>query len=267
MTQTVGSKSVVQHEASDVDRASKLVSILCPNTHEYRFFVIEGNPVSKARPRFSGKSRRPYSSDKQREAEEYLAWRFKQRFPEPLNGNVAVGCVFYRSSHQRIDVDNMLKHVMDSANEVCWHDDSQVTALMGLIEYDPDRPRTLIVIGNHESTMQREGVRKAKCLYCGKEFEPNLRRGHPKRTKFCSRGCASRSVGEDLRESVNCAVCTKPFRRKTAGQRICSEACRVAAMVERNGKRKVSYCVDCGKQLSKPGYKRCRPCWVASKKS
>jgi len=245
---------------SDIDKGLALFRVLCPHSELMNCLVVEGEPPSKARPRFSSRGR-VYTPKKQVEAERYLSWRLKQAFKEPLEGNIAVGCVFYRSTHQRIDVDNMMKHVLDAANGVCWIDDSQVTAILGTIEFDPDHPRTIIMIGRHDSSMVREGRREALCAYCGKPFDPRLRRGDPRRSKFCSRVCASRSRGEDLRQTVPCAYCGRHFRRRTAGQRLCSEECR-RANLRRSREKPPALCSDCGKPLSKRGYKRCRECWL-----
>lgn len=74
----------------------------------------------------------------------------------PFTGNVGLVCLFFRPDRQRIDVDNLLKHVCDAANGVLWVDDTQCTAIAGVIGLDRDDPRTVIAVGVHESTMIRD---------------------------------------------------------------------------------------------------------------
>jgi Holliday junction resolvase RusA-like endonuclease len=141
----------------DIDRITDLLRPLVPGTEFLHVLVVEGKPMSKARPRFR-RDGKVFASDEQVAAEQALGWKMKEAFPEPLDGNLAVACVFYRPTQQRVDVDNMLKHTMDSANGVVWHDDSQVTAQLGVVEYDPVRPRTVLAVGRHESSMVRTGL-------------------------------------------------------------------------------------------------------------
>jgi Holliday junction resolvase RusA-like endonuclease len=249
---------------SDLDRGLALLSALCPESLGARYLVISGNPASKARARFQ-RGGRVYASDEQVAAERALGWELKTRFEEPLDGNLAVVCIFFRANKQRVDVDNMLKHVMDSANKIAWHDDSQVTAQLGIIEFDAKRPRTVIVIGEHRSTMARTGKaeKKGLCLYCGNPF--TTKQHHP--PKFCSPACNSRSRGTDLSDGVSCAWCGKVFKRASAGQRFCSDACRLTSLQASNrAGRPPAACADCGGKLSKPGYKRCRSCWAKAPK-
>jgi Holliday junction resolvase RusA-like endonuclease/endogenous inhibitor of DNA gyrase (YacG/DUF329 family) len=246
---------------SDIDRAMEIFRFLSPGSDFVRVVVIEGVPKSKARPRF-GRNGRAYALDEQVAAEQALGWRLKESFAEPLDGNLAVGCIFYRPTSHRVDVDNMLKHVMDSANLVVWHDDYQVTAQVGIVELDAERPRTVIVIGRHISSMERSGhaEKSIVCPQCGVRFTSKQHR-----PKFCSRACSSRSRGEDLSAQVPCAWCRKAFHRRSAGARFCSNACRLASLNAPTRGRPLALCVACGARLSKAGYKHCRACWVEGK--
>lgn len=150
------------HSGSDLDRALAIFHVLCSDSDMMQYLVVEGLPVPKSRPRFR-KNGSVYIDNKQIAAEEYLGYHLKMKFPNPLEGNLAVGCIFFRPTKQRVDVDNMLKHVMDSANKIVWHDDSQVTAQLGIIELDREHPRTVIIIGQHRSTMPRTGKTDLIC--------------------------------------------------------------------------------------------------------
>lgn len=116
-----------------------------------------GAPVAKERPRIGARGR-AYTPSKTRTAEEWLSWHFRARMRnrEPLAGNLAIVCVFYRPNRQRIDGDNMLKLVCDAGNLArVWGDDSQLTTKLVRIELDKERPRTEIAIGPLASTLTR----------------------------------------------------------------------------------------------------------------
>lgn len=241
----------------DHDRALEMFRALCPDSDTIQVLMVEGEPKSKARARF-GKRGRVYTPKAQRAAEEALGWHFRAAFKRPLRRNVAVGCVFYRSSRQRIDVDNMLKHVMDAANTIVWHDDSQVTAQMGVVQLDPGHPRTVIMIGEHDSTMERAAHQIRQCEHCGDDFEPA---NHA--TKYCSRKCAARNTATRTLSSATCPTCRDGFQRKRAGQRYCSKGC---ASRGAGPKGDPSICRHCGAQTSRREYTRCMDCYRAGKR-
>lgn len=239
---------------SDIERAGELARFLFRGDW-YRYVVVKGDPKSKARPRLGGKGH-VYSPSKP--DQDAVAAAIKPIFPAPIDGSLAIGCVFFRPNKQRIDADNMMKLVMDAATGVCWHDDSQVSAQLGIVEFDPLNPRTIVVIGPRDSSMVRSAATAKKCATCGTEFRrPSLN------AKFCSRICASLSRGDDLRAAAKCSHCNSDFKRRTVGQRYCSDQCRLSALT---GKRRAAAkplpnCAACGKQLSKHGYGLCRSCW------
>lgn len=245
---------------SDLGRASNIASFLCPSSDWLRFIVIEGNPHSKARARVS-KNGGFFAPDAS--AENALRAELKRMFPAPMEGNIGVGCIFFRKDKHRIDVDNMLKHVMDAATKACWHDDSQVTAKLGFVELDASRPRTVIIMGQHKSTMDRSVQPPRVCKQCGKEFS---RYGSG---PYCSRPCAAHSRGADLSASVECAECGKEFKRTNYLSRLCSEECRLAALRKRNSRDVKPHpgCKGCGAALSKPGYILCRKCWRGARRA
>jgi len=71
---------------------------------------------------------------------------------EPLTGSVCLCAVFYVPDLRTRDVDNMMKHVADSAIGVLFKDDRQVTASAQYEELDRERPRTVILYGADELT-------------------------------------------------------------------------------------------------------------------
>ncbi len=221
------------------------------------------SPASTARPRF-GKGGRTYTPAESRKAEARTAAWLRRMFEEPLTGNVALACLFFRPNRQRIDVDNMLKHVCDAANGILWHDDSQVSAITGVVELDVDRPRTLLAVSPHLSTMTRGTDATYPCAQCGR---PIAMDGRGNKRKTCSKDCAARLRGfEPLDVPIPCAECGKPFRRTTRAQRLCSPECRADLVRGRNRQRALpkSACQDCGLVLTHHRGGRCRACWRAS---
>lgn len=249
---------------SDLERALDMYDRLATGGSDeiLLYTVIPGVPPSKARPRFRrmGKHVSTYTDPASRTAEARTADQLRHLVDEPMPGNVALGCVFFRPDRQRIDTDNMLKHVSDAANGVLWHDDSQVTAVMGVSELDAENPRTIVVIGRHTSSLARGADDVVECKRCGTPF---LRDG---RRKTCSSDCAMAARGfQRLDELVQCARCGTPFKRVNRYQKLCSRFCAIEAMRDRNrGRRKpFSRCVDCDTELTHHRGGRCRECWRA----
>lgn len=248
----------------DADRALDIYRFIAAGGGQERLHIITipGAPPSKARHRH-GKGR-TFKTAKDIAAERHTAEHLAAAVREPFTGNVAIGCIFYRPNRQRIDVDNMLKHVCDAAKNILWEDDSQATAVFGVVELDPDNPRTVVVIGGHVSTLERGSDAVYPCAVCG---EPIKRAGQTKLRKTCSKQCSAKARGFDsLEAEVPCAHCSKPFRRTTKYQTMCSAECRATSFSgKRRALRKLANCIDCGKQLThgREG-SRCRPCWKAS---
>jgi hypothetical protein len=172
-------------------------------------------------------------------------------------------CRFYRSNMQRIDADNLLKHVCDSANGILWEDDSQVTLVLGEVMFDPNQPRTIILAGNHASTMLRGDDANRECEHCTVLFRPASGRGRTQR--FCSVPC-SHAARVTVLESRICRYCRSAFQPKTKKQVLCSRACRTEEMRGENRGRggPKSRCTGCGKELSHRRGGLCRDCWQAN---
>ncbi len=200
------------------------------------FIFVDGEPRSKARPRFTG-AREPYRDDKQRRHALLLKQTMSTMVPERIHGNVSIACIFYRSSKMRVDLDNLMKEVFDAANGVIWRDDMQVTACTGILRMDANHPRTAIAVGPHSigASLDRSDQNIAAiCRQCGGGF---VWRKYPSSKQiglFCSTECKNRFGRADLRFLVSCPVCDEPFRRRTGTQSICSNRCRMVVMVARN---------------------------------
>lgn len=226
--------------------------------------VMPGNPWSKSRPRFA--RGRTYQPRDDLAAEQAL--RLHLRGCGHFTGNVFLACHFFRANYQRIDADNLLKHVCDSAIGALWTDDSQVTAVVAVIDYDPDNPRTVIVAGNHDSTLARGSDQAKECAACGELFIPSAGKRRVEQA-CCGRRCARivASGGVDLSQPVPCAECGQPFKRVTSEQILCSRACRVTQLRGRPRLRAApKCCVQCGAVLTHRHGGRCRACWIADPK-
>jgi Holliday junction resolvase RusA-like endonuclease len=140
----------------DRTRARLLAQALAPGVSPEGAVVltIAGEPASKTRPRFS-KDGRTYKTAEDEQAEARTGWQLRRAFRQPWTGNLALGAVFFRSTRQRIDVDNLVKHVCDAGNTIAWADDSQITAVYAVAELDPEHPRTLLVVARHVSSLDR----------------------------------------------------------------------------------------------------------------
>lgn len=148
---------------TDRETALEIATFLCPDSQRLEILVIPGEPRAKERPRL-GRGNRTYSPDAK--DEEATAWHIQQgmKIKKPFAAGVAIGCVFYRSTLRRVDGDNLQKHVWDAATKAkcVWDDDSQALIHYGRVEYDPQNPRTVIVLGDCATSMDRTPGKKAR---------------------------------------------------------------------------------------------------------
>lgn len=258
-------------------------------------FTIEGEPVSKARARFT-KSGHSYTPDATRTAEAQVAWQFraaaKPALPDGENTFGVFG-IFFSATRQRRDVDNMMKLLLDGLNKVAWADDSQVTEISGRKELidEVEDARTEVVVYRLGPIPNR--VRA--CEQCGKVFP--LYRSNTAR-RFCSRGCdqASRAAkrvracegcGQEFdgssarkycsipcrangsRVALTCEHCAAPFTKPKSlvrhGRSFCGDECKVSFWRAHRTTAARGVCVDCGGGTSKKTYDRCRGCSAAAR--
>lgn len=127
--------------------------------------VLPWQPHSKVRPRISaavkGRPPRTHQDPQDKKAEErtreYVRDQMQVLGLPRLTGNVHLVATFWRASRQVVDLDNLLKHLLDSLNGVAYVDDSQITSY-GTIRLELDRlnPRTeFYVLNSGMSTMLR----------------------------------------------------------------------------------------------------------------
>jgi Holliday junction resolvase RusA-like endonuclease len=196
------------------------------------FIEIEGEPRSKSRPRFTFTGK-VYSAKKQRDNENLLKLYFRQHFNKPILAEVAVACVFYRSSRGRIDIDNLLKQIFDAANSICWVDDMQVTGVSAILKLDRDRPRIHIAIAHNGDNLIPGSMGRgsedthAVCKACGKNF---IWKSFPSRGRtgeYCSNKCRGRQTSLPAAICPSCKATFKPKRRR---QVYCCNNCKFFAL-------------------------------------
>lgn len=189
--------------------------------------TVPGQPRSKARPRFTG-SGGVYSDKQQRAHEELLEWHLRLAFKEPLQGGVGVGVTFFRSNKQRIDLDNLVKAVLDAANGIAFVDDVQVVELAARLDLDRENPRTVILVEPKTTSMPRgkEAEVEATCRSCGKAFSFRPYDSKPNGQIFCSPKCVARAP-------ATCKVCGDSFSKTGSNHIYCSKKCVNAARVQR----------------------------------
>lgn len=247
--------------SEDLRRAIRLVDAIGGLDSDVRAIRITGNPWSKSRPRHT-RTGRTYSKPEDVLAEAKTREALASAFAQPLEGNIAVACLFYRANRQRIDADNLLKHVCDSATGPVWEDDSQVTAIVGILELDVEHPRTVVAFAPHVSTLTRGIDRTSICQKCGDSFVVTSQNA---KKKYCSNSCIGESRGSDLMGLVPCEHCQELFKRRTTSQKLCSNTCRVDALTNARRAsaidRPYSKCTVCDKQLAHRRGGTCRDCW------
>lgn len=208
-------------------------------------FVVEGEPVSKSRARFTkrGSKTFAYTPEKTRQAEERMAWTFRQQTPGHVPNNetaYAVHAQFINGTRQRRDVDNMVKLVLDGLNGVAWADDNQVVEILGRKHLETRKTARTIVEIYDVGPVER---RQATCAVCGKSYDTFPSWEHK---RHCSQECFEASRAESRKRT--CEQCGAPFDRKLrqgSAPRFCSVACRSA-----HGRVLVP-CTVCGTEFSK----------------
>lgn len=193
--------------------------------------TVPGEPRSKARPRFTG-SGGVYSDKQQKAHEELLEFHLRLACKRPFEGGVGVGVTFFRSNKQRIDLDNLVKAVLDAANGIAFVDDVQVVELAARIDLDPENPRTVILVEPKVTSMPRgkEAEEQADCPTCGKTFSFRRYDCKPGGQVYCSRGCVGTA-------DKGCEECGETFKPHGPRQRFCGKKC--AAQSART-KRKIA---------------------------
>ena len=269
-------------------------------------FTVKGEPASKARPRFDhrGSKSHAYTPEKTKLAENRVCAAFLEAaHKKGTDTETAYGVLahFYSGTHQRRDVDNMVKLILDGLNGVAFPDDSQVVEIVGRKSFvarsDARTEVTVYKVGRVDrltracafcgkdfttypsvadkkmycSTKCREAHkikrREVVCINCGKTF---LAWGEVKAAtrKYCSKECAK----EHRSVTVACTICGAEFSRYACHVRehnYCSKECATKAVVEEHRNRRTTHfpgkCLICGAGTTRKEYRRCNHCKRAGK--
>lgn len=262
-------------------------------------FTIKGEPVSKARPRFTsyGSKTHSYTPEKTLSAERAMAAAFLKACPQKgtdADAAFGVSAHFYNGTRQRRDVDNMLKLVLDGLNKIAWPDDVQVIEVDGAKSFvKPVDARTEVTVYSAGRvyrltkpcehcgtafetwpslidkthfcsaacrTASRIAARQTVCAQCGETF---LRHGPAAKSRFCSRACSN----ESRMVTTPCSECGTPVHKRASSlgnDNYCTEACGAKAS---RARQKVNGgpgpCETCGLAVSRTEYHQCRACYRA----
>jgi len=109
-------------------------------------FTVDGEPMVKARPRVT-RTGHTYTPKTTVDAERRVREAFQATGCEGFSNAVGVELAFFQGTRARKDIDNMVKLVLDSLNDVAWADDVQVNVVLARRVYTlKDRARTMIRI-------------------------------------------------------------------------------------------------------------------------
>lgn len=182
-------------------------------------FTVEGEPVSKARPRFT-RTGRSFTPQATVDAEHNMAAAFRAAATDHEvvdDLTYGVTALFFHGTRQRRDVDNCLKLVLDGLNGQAWADDAQVTEVSGRKSLvHPSEARTEVVVYRVGSVPRLTMA----CHCCGAHFSvyPGTKR------KFCSRACRYETA---TKPRPRCLTCDEPV--KDQRNRYCSRDCMGSA--------------------------------------
>ena len=129
-------------EARDRLRAWDLMQALGARQENARWWwTRHANPMPMPRPRVT--SKRTFTPAKAQAEKEALAALWAAKGPrEQLRGAVILVAIFHRRDRRRVDLDNLLKLVMDAGTDAgVWRDDSQVRSIACELDYS-DQART-----------------------------------------------------------------------------------------------------------------------------
>jgi len=158
-----------------------------------------------------------------------LGWLIKERLGgewDTHRYSFGVRARFFLSNRRKVDLDNLMKPIMDAGTRVVWADDSQVVEIYAIVlQGDPD-PRVEVLIYGVEDFVDYHH----NCLFCGKELHGREGFGKGLTKKFCSVQCHNNAQRRGTKRV--CEQCGKTFwsgrikgQARRVNKRFCSRAC------------------------------------------
>jgi len=131
-----------------------------------KLFILEGNPIPLARPRFNRNTLHLYDSQSAERIHTRLLLEYLWGNNAPLTGSLYLEVVFHLpipaslsekkrnalvDTHhsKKPDASNLLKWLEDIGNEICWHDDAMFSEIRVKKVYSL-KPKTMFVVGELE---------------------------------------------------------------------------------------------------------------------
>lgn len=158
-----------------------------------------------------------------------LGWLFKERIGGEWDihrYSFGVRARFFLGNRRKVDIDNLLKPIMDAGTHIIWADDSQITEIYSIVLRDDPTPRIEILIYAIEDFVDYHHL----CLYCGKELHGKEGYGGGLTKKYCSNQCRDNALRSG-KERI-CEWCSKPFwsgrfkgQKRRVNKRFCSRDC------------------------------------------
>ncbi|MCC0686194.1 RusA family crossover junction endodeoxyribonuclease [Clostridioides sp. ZZV14-6345] len=122
-------------------------------------FTIGGEPVGKERPRMNSITKRTYTPNKTKNYEELIKWLYQSKVKHYFEGYIKMTLRCYysiaKSNSKKVkeqkrnnvlrpskkpDIDNVVKIIADSLNEIAYKDDTQIVEVVAS-KYYSDKPR------------------------------------------------------------------------------------------------------------------------------
>ncbi|HBH3214186.1 TPA: RusA family crossover junction endodeoxyribonuclease [Clostridioides difficile] len=127
-------------------------------------FTIDGEPIGKERPRFNLSTKRTYTPNKTRDYEELIRWLYQSKVKHCFTGYIKMTLRCYYSiaksnskkvkeqkrnnvlrPNKKPDIDNVVKIIADSLNEIAYKDDTQIVEVVAS-KYYSDKPRVEVIL-------------------------------------------------------------------------------------------------------------------------
>ena len=171
-----------------------------------------------------------------------LGWEIKERLGgqwDTRRYSFGLRARFFLGNRRKVDIDNLLKPIMDAGTGIVWADDSQVAEVYAIVLREDPKPRVEFLIYAIEDFRDYHH----NCLYCGKELYGREGFGKGLSRKFCSVQCHDNAQRQG--EERVCEECGETFwsgrykgLKRKVNKRFCRRSCWVIWM-KKHGKEQV----------------------------